>query len=240
MTDADSDCRCVLLCCPLRRSCVQSAFFNFQSLLTVVLLMICLCTYIHTYAPTWLDAHKKGSVRGERARRASRASEQTPRKQRTSAQQRASTTTAPRDGGATVQPAAAQWRTHGLTSSCLRCAACAALCLVSVALSGNALVSVSVSRLGCPSRALPWESTFSSSRESSSRAARDSQQQGTRSLSVESSKPHAFASKSYRIQQFTFFANFRRPRFDHGTAGLAISCSCKSASAAKASSGRGF
>jgi len=28
----------------------------------VVLLLICLCTYIHTYAPTWLDAHKKGSV----------------------------------------------------------------------------------------------------------------------------------------------------------------------------------
>jgi hypothetical protein len=41
---------------------LQSAFFNFQSLLTVVLLMICLCTYIHTYAPSWLDAHKKGSV----------------------------------------------------------------------------------------------------------------------------------------------------------------------------------
>jgi len=39
---------------------LMSAFFNFQSLLTVVLLMICLCTYIHTYAPTWLDAHKKG------------------------------------------------------------------------------------------------------------------------------------------------------------------------------------
>jgi hypothetical protein len=39
---------------------MQSAFFNFQSLLTVMLLMICLCTFVHTYAPSWLDAHKKG------------------------------------------------------------------------------------------------------------------------------------------------------------------------------------
>ncbi len=41
---------------------VQSAIFNFQSLLTVVLLMICLCTFVHTYAPSWLDSHKKGCV----------------------------------------------------------------------------------------------------------------------------------------------------------------------------------
>ena len=38
----------------------QSALFNFQSLLTVLLLFICSCTYIHAYAPSWLNANKKG------------------------------------------------------------------------------------------------------------------------------------------------------------------------------------
>jgi hypothetical protein len=46
---------------PFLFSCIpQSAVFNFQSLLTVLLLLICVCTYVHTYAPSWLDNHKKG------------------------------------------------------------------------------------------------------------------------------------------------------------------------------------
>jgi hypothetical protein len=57
----------------------QSAFFNFQSLLTVVLLLICLCTYIHTYAPTWLDAHKKGSVVATAAEEIKATEQQQPR-----------------------------------------------------------------------------------------------------------------------------------------------------------------
>jgi Protein of unknown function (DUF1242) len=39
---------------------VQSALFNFQSLLTVILLLICTCAYVHAYSPSLLDSHKKG------------------------------------------------------------------------------------------------------------------------------------------------------------------------------------
>jgi hypothetical protein len=38
----------------------QSAIFNFQSLLTVILLLICTCTYVHAYSPSLLDNHKRG------------------------------------------------------------------------------------------------------------------------------------------------------------------------------------
>ncbi|GAB6028539.1 hypothetical protein CHUAL_002686 [Chamberlinius hualienensis] len=38
----------------------MSAIFNFQSLLTVVLLLICTCTYIRSIAPTLLDRNKQG------------------------------------------------------------------------------------------------------------------------------------------------------------------------------------
>ena len=38
----------------------QSAIFNFQSLLTVVLLMICTCTFIHAIFPSILDRNKTG------------------------------------------------------------------------------------------------------------------------------------------------------------------------------------
>ncbi len=36
----------------------MSALFNFHALLTVIVLSICTCTYIHAYAPSWLDSHK--------------------------------------------------------------------------------------------------------------------------------------------------------------------------------------
>ena len=38
----------------------QSAIFNFQSLLTVVLLMICTCTFIHAIFPSILNRNKTG------------------------------------------------------------------------------------------------------------------------------------------------------------------------------------
>lgn len=38
----------------------QSAIFNFQSLLTVVLLLICTCAYIRSIAPSLLDRNKQG------------------------------------------------------------------------------------------------------------------------------------------------------------------------------------
>lgn len=38
----------------------MSAVFNFQSLLTVLLLLICTCAYIHSFMPAWLDNHKTG------------------------------------------------------------------------------------------------------------------------------------------------------------------------------------
>lgn len=40
----------------------QSAIFNFQSLLTVILLLICTCAYIRALMPTLLDKNKTGSV----------------------------------------------------------------------------------------------------------------------------------------------------------------------------------
>ena len=40
----------------------QSALFNFQSLLRVILLMICTCTYVRAVAPRLIDRNKQGSV----------------------------------------------------------------------------------------------------------------------------------------------------------------------------------
>ncbi|NXA53370.1 KISHA protein, partial [Nothocercus julius] len=37
-----------------------SAIFNFQSLLTVILLLICTCAYIRSLAPSVLDKNKTG------------------------------------------------------------------------------------------------------------------------------------------------------------------------------------
>uniref|UniRef100_A0AC11DBC5 Transmembrane protein 167A n=1 Tax=Ovis aries TaxID=9940 RepID=A0AC11DBC5_SHEEP len=39
----------------------MSAIFNFQSLLTVILLLICTCAYIRSLAPSLLDRNKTGS-----------------------------------------------------------------------------------------------------------------------------------------------------------------------------------
>ncbi|XP_015445933.1 protein kish-A isoform X2 [Pteropus alecto] len=38
----------------------MSAIFNFQSLLTVILLLICTCAYIRSLAPSILDKNKTG------------------------------------------------------------------------------------------------------------------------------------------------------------------------------------
>ena len=38
----------------------QSALFNFQSLLTVILLLICTCAYVRSLFPSLLDRHKTG------------------------------------------------------------------------------------------------------------------------------------------------------------------------------------
>nr|XP_025848799.1 protein kish-A [Vulpes vulpes] len=38
----------------------RSAIFNFQSLLTVILLLICTCAYIRSLAPSLLDRNKTG------------------------------------------------------------------------------------------------------------------------------------------------------------------------------------
>ncbi|KAI5212086.1 hypothetical protein E4T38_00698 [Aureobasidium subglaciale] len=38
----------------------HSAFFNFQSLLLVILLFICTCSYIHGVFPAIMDKHKDG------------------------------------------------------------------------------------------------------------------------------------------------------------------------------------
>lgn len=35
---------------------MQSALFNFQSLLTVILLLICTCTYVRSIVPSLLDS----------------------------------------------------------------------------------------------------------------------------------------------------------------------------------------
>ncbi|KAI4155923.1 MAG: hypothetical protein LQ340_000649, partial [Diploschistes diacapsis] len=37
-----------------------SALFNFQSLLLVILLLICTSTYVHNVAPSMLDSRKDG------------------------------------------------------------------------------------------------------------------------------------------------------------------------------------
>nr|XP_023472709.1 protein kish-A isoform X1 [Equus caballus] len=39
---------------------MSSAIFNFQSLLTVILLLICTCAYIRSLAPSLLDRNKTG------------------------------------------------------------------------------------------------------------------------------------------------------------------------------------
>ncbi|KAH7021186.1 uncharacterized protein B0I36DRAFT_367622 [Microdochium trichocladiopsis] len=39
---------------------VSSALFNFQSLLLVLLLLICTCAYVHQIFPTILDRNKQG------------------------------------------------------------------------------------------------------------------------------------------------------------------------------------
>uniref|UniRef100_A0A8C9VKB5 Protein kish n=1 Tax=Scleropages formosus TaxID=113540 RepID=A0A8C9VKB5_SCLFO len=38
----------------------MSAIFNFQSLLTVILLLICTCAYIRSLVPSLLDKNKTG------------------------------------------------------------------------------------------------------------------------------------------------------------------------------------
>ncbi|CAF1378152.1 unnamed protein product [Rotaria magnacalcarata] len=38
----------------------MSALFNFQSLLVVILLLICTCTYIHDFYPKLLDRYRTG------------------------------------------------------------------------------------------------------------------------------------------------------------------------------------
>ncbi|KAF8233763.1 DUF1242-domain-containing protein [Tricholoma matsutake] len=38
----------------------MSALFNFQSLLLVILLMICTCTYVRAVAPRLVDRNKQG------------------------------------------------------------------------------------------------------------------------------------------------------------------------------------
>lgn len=38
----------------------QSALFNFQSLLLVILLTICTCTYVRATAPALIDRNKQG------------------------------------------------------------------------------------------------------------------------------------------------------------------------------------
>ncbi|XP_078420750.1 protein kish-A isoform X1 [Cetorhinus maximus] len=60
-----------VVCCNLSRplfpgwsifsvTAIQSAIFNFQSLLTVILLLICTCAYIRALAPSVLDKNKTG------------------------------------------------------------------------------------------------------------------------------------------------------------------------------------
>lgn len=41
---------------------LQSALFNFQSLLSVILLMICTCTYLRSFFPSLIDRNKTGYV----------------------------------------------------------------------------------------------------------------------------------------------------------------------------------
>uniref|UniRef100_A0A9L0REH1 Protein kish-A n=1 Tax=Equus caballus TaxID=9796 RepID=A0A9L0REH1_HORSE len=48
------------LFCVLELLSSHSAIFNFQSLLTVILLLICTCAYIRSLAPSLLDRNKTG------------------------------------------------------------------------------------------------------------------------------------------------------------------------------------
>ncbi|XP_059729217.1 protein kish-A isoform X1 [Haemorhous mexicanus] len=45
---------------PAQAAPTESAIFNFQSLLTVILLLICTCAYIRSLAPSLLDKNKSG------------------------------------------------------------------------------------------------------------------------------------------------------------------------------------
>ena len=54
-------------CCPSSKPrpahrVSQSALFNFQSLLRVILLLVCTCTYVRAVAPRLIDRNKQGSV----------------------------------------------------------------------------------------------------------------------------------------------------------------------------------
>ena len=40
----------------------MSAIFNFQSLLIVILLIICTCAYLHAHVPAILDRNKTGAL----------------------------------------------------------------------------------------------------------------------------------------------------------------------------------
>lgn len=44
------------------RAASQSALFNFQSLLLVILLLICTCAYVHDMFPSVLDRKKDGPM----------------------------------------------------------------------------------------------------------------------------------------------------------------------------------
>jgi Protein of unknown function (DUF1242) len=48
---------------PQSRQVRMSALFNFQSLLLVILLMICTCTYLHAQIPAVMDRNKNGYAR---------------------------------------------------------------------------------------------------------------------------------------------------------------------------------
>jgi len=45
---------------PSRHATNMSALFNFQSLLLVIILMICTCTYVRAVAPGIVDRNKQG------------------------------------------------------------------------------------------------------------------------------------------------------------------------------------
>ncbi len=61
----------------------QSALFNFQSLLLVILLLICTCTYVRAVAPRLIDSNKQGYVFSALLRRGSVSSLTFPRMTRT-------------------------------------------------------------------------------------------------------------------------------------------------------------
>lgn len=44
----------------IEKAILQSALFNFQSLLLVILLLICTCTYVRAVAPRLIDRNKEG------------------------------------------------------------------------------------------------------------------------------------------------------------------------------------